>query len=85
MLLTLAKSIISEDPEFYASLQMSLPNMVETEELLQKRLETWANLVRNKDQQEFAQRMNTLRNRLEEVDPNFRQAYENLNKIIEGL
>ena len=37
MLLTLAKSIISEDPEFYASLQMSLPNMVETEELLQKR------------------------------------------------
>ena len=85
VLLTLAKSIISEDPEFYASLQMSLPNMVETEELFQRRLKIWADLVRNKNQQEFAQRMNTLRTRLEEIDPDFKKAYENLHRIVEGL
>ena len=85
MLLTLAKSIVSEDPEFYASLQMSLPNMAETEELFQRRLKTWVDLVKNKDAREFAQRMTALRNRLEEIDPEFRKAYENLHNIIETL
>jgi len=33
LLLALVESVISEEPEFYASLQMSLPNMTEIEEL----------------------------------------------------
>jgi len=85
MLLTLAKSIISEDAEFYASLQVSLPHMAKTEESFQKRIKTWADLVKNKDTKEFAQRMTALRNRLEEVDPDFKKAYENLHHIIEAL
>jgi prephenate dehydrogenase len=62
VLLTLAESVISEDPEFYASLQMSLPNMTEIEALFQKNSKTWAELVQNKDRQEFIKRMNILKN-----------------------
>jgi len=85
MLLTLVESVISEDPELYASLQMSLPNMMEIEELFQQRVKTWAGLVKNKDRQEFVKRMSALRSRLEEVNPGFGKAYENMYKIVEGL
>jgi len=61
-LLALVESVISEDPEFYASLQMSLPNITGIEELFQKNSKTWAELVQNKDKQEFAKRMNLLKN-----------------------
>jgi len=85
VLLTLVESVISEDPELYASLQMSLPNMMEIEKLFQRRAKTWADLVKNKDKQEFVKRMSALRSRLEEVNPDFGKAYENMYKIVEGL
>ena len=85
VLLTLIKSVISESPELYASLQMSLPNMAEIAKLFQKRAKIWAGLVENKDKQEFARRMTALRNKLEEADPDFRKAYENMYKLVEGL
>ncbi|MCL0094561.1 prephenate dehydrogenase, partial [Dehalococcoidales bacterium] len=53
MLLTLVESVISEEPEFYASLQMNLPNITEIEELFQGRAKVWADLVKNKDRQNF--------------------------------
>jgi len=84
VLLTLVESVISEDPEFYASLQMSLPNMGVIEELFQKRGQMWADLVKNKDRQEFVRRMKALRGRLEEVAPDFGKAYENMYRIVEG-
>ena len=85
VLLTLVGRVISEDPEFYASVQMNLPKMTEIEELFQRNSETWANIVRNKDRQEFVNRMNSLKNRLEKGDLDFRKAYENMYKLAEGL
>jgi prephenate dehydrogenase len=85
VLLTLVESVISEDPELYASLQMSLPNMMEIEKLFQRRGKIWADLVKNKDRQEFVDRMNALRSRLEKGNPDFGKAYENMYKIVEGL
>jgi len=76
LLLTLVESVISEDPEFYASLQMSLPNMTKIEELFQKSSKTWAELVQNKDRQEFVKRMNLLKNSFERDNPDFREASE---------
>ena len=69
VLLTLVESVISEDPEFYASLQMSLPNMMEIEELFQKSSKTWAELVQNKDRQEFVKRMKILKNDFQKDNP----------------
>ena len=85
VLLTLVESVISEDPGLYASLQMSLPNMMEIEKLFQQRVKTWADLVENKDKQKFVERMNALKSRFEKVNPNFGKAYEEamnrLNKV----
>jgi len=85
VLLTLVESVISEAPELYASLQMSLPNMAEIEKLFQQRVKTWADLVKNKDRQEFVKRMSALRSRFEKVNPDFGKAYENMYKIVGGL
>jgi prephenate dehydrogenase len=85
MLLTLVGSVLSEDPELYASLQMNLPNITESEELFQSDVNIWAELVKNKDRQEFIQRMSRLRNKLEESNPNFGKTYQNLYKIVEKI
>ena len=85
VLLTLVESVISEAPELYASLQMNLPNMMEIEKLFQKRVKTWAGLVKKKDKQEFVKRMSALRSRFEKSNPDFGKAYENMYKIVEGL
>ena len=85
VLLTLVEGVISADPKFYATLQMYLPNMVEIEKLFQRSSKTWADLVKNKDSQEFIRRMNILRNRLEEMNPDFGKAYENMYKLVAEL
>ncbi len=83
--LTLVESVISEDPEFCASLQMGLPSGAKVNQLFQSRLEAWADLVANKDRRKFIRRMNTLRNKLEKEDPDLSRAYQNMYKLIEGL
>lgn len=83
--LTLVESVIAEDPEFCASLQMSLPDGGKVKKLFQGRLEYWTSLVENQDRRKFIQRMNVLRSRLEKDDPELPRAYENMYKLIEGL
>jgi len=84
LLLTLVGSVLSEDPEFYASLQMNLPNMAKIEELFQRSSKAWAELVKNKDQQQFAHRMNILKDKLKKDNPDFEKAYQNMYQILEG-
>ncbi|MDO8687234.1 MAG: prephenate dehydrogenase, partial [Dehalococcoidales bacterium] len=83
VLLTLAEGVVTEDAEFYASLQMHLPKMTEIEALFQSRAKIWADMVQNKDAPGFARRMNALRETLEKADPDFRKAYENMYKLLE--
>ena len=85
LLLTLVESVISQDPEFYASLQMSLPNMTRIEELFQGNSKTWVELVENKDRREFVHRMNILRDKLKKDNPDFGKAYQNMYKLLEEL
>ena len=85
VLLTLVESVISEDPELYASLQMSLPNMVEIESKFQENAKAWAELVKNKDRVEFVKRMTALKDKLEKSNPDFGKAYENMYKLVEGI
>jgi prephenate dehydrogenase len=68
-LLRLVESVISENPELYASLQMSLPNMSELEQLFQKCSKTWTELVQKKDRQEFIRKMSSLNNSFTKNDP----------------
>ena len=85
VLYTLMESVISEDPELYASLQMSFPNIKEIEGLFQTRTKLWVDMVKNNDKQGFVKRMNSLREKLEKTDPSFHHAYENMYRITEKL
>ena len=83
LLRTLAESVVSEDADFYASLQMNLPGLPEMQELFQKNSAAWADMVKNKDRSGFAKKMNALRTSLEKSDPDFHKAYENMYKLLD--
>ena len=85
LLLTLTESVISEEPEFYASLQMNLPKLVEIEKAFQERVKPWVDLVKSKDKQEFARRMKTLKDRFNKINPDFSKAYEDMYKVVDDL
>lgn len=85
LLLTLAEGVVSEEPEFYTSLQMHLPHAPKVERLFQERAKAWADLVANRDRERFLCNMNAMKHRLSQVDPEFGKAYENMYKLVEGL
>lgn len=81
LLYTLVESVLSEDPQLYASLQMSLPGLADVEGAYQRNAAEWAGLVRHRDRESFARRMAALREKLEKTDPSFRKAYEDMYRI----
>lgn len=85
VLLTLVESVLSEDPELYASLQMNLPDIAETENMFVRKAAAWAELVRGKDDREFVRQMKALRDRLEASNADFGKAYRNMYRLAEGL
>ena len=85
LLLTLTESVISEEPEFYASLQMNLPKLAEIEKAFQERVKPWVDLVESKDKQEFVRRMKTLKDRFNKINPDFSKAYEDMYKVVDDL
>ncbi len=85
VLLTLVESVISEDPELYASLQMNLPNLPNFQERFQKSCRDWAELVKQKDRQQFTSRMKAIRQKLEANNPDFGKSYDNMYKFAEVL
>jgi len=85
VLLTLVESVISENPELYASIQMSLPHVTEVEALFQRKVAEWAELVRNKDRGEFVRRMKVLKEELEKTNPDFGKAYQDMYRLVSEL
>jgi prephenate dehydrogenase len=85
VLTTLAESVISEEPELYATLQMRLPGLSDLEANFQKNVTTWSDLVRNQDRAGFAENMAALKKKFAESNINFGQAYGNMYKIMEWL
>jgi prephenate dehydrogenase len=85
VLLTLVESVLSEDPELYASLQMHLPQLPDFQKRFQQSCQDWADLVKQKDRQEFIRRMKAIRSKLEANNPDFGKAYDNMYRIAEGL
>lgn len=85
VLLTLVESVISENSELYASIQMNLPGVPDIEALFQRKAAEWAEMVKNKDRDAFIRRMKTLKSRLEKDNPDFGKAYENMYRLASGL
>ena len=83
VLLTLAESVITEDPELYASIQMNLPGMADMEQLFRDTAERWAEMVKRGDRQGFIERMNGLKEKLPGLDPEFGRSYQDMYKILD--
>ena len=77
-LLTLVESVLSEDPALYASLQLNLPSLPETETLFSDKAHDWATLVREGRRDEFVSRMSNLKAKLEASNPDFGASYQKL-------
>ena len=85
VLLTLVESVISENPELYASIQMNLPGVPEIEALFQGKVAAWAEMVKKKDREAFIRQMKVLKSRLEKGNPDFGKAYENMYRLASEL
>lgn len=65
MLLNLAEAVTSQDPNFYACLQMKLPKVEEIESLFYEKTEEWLDGVRRKDKAILADKMMSVKKKLE--------------------
>jgi prephenate dehydrogenase len=84
MLLLLAEGVVAQDPEFYSMLQMNLPEIQEVEALFQKNTTAWAEMVKNKDQKQFSEKMALLKAAMENADPDFNKAYQDMYRLLDG-
>ena len=83
LLLTLAESVSSEEPGFYSNLHMSLPEMEKIEGLFLEKVEEWLRLVKSKDCAGFSRKMEQVKKRLKELDPEYEDAYRVMYRFLD--
>ncbi len=82
LLLTLADSVLTEDPELYALIQTNIPGMGDLHNNVHKYLVQWADLVKANNKQGFIERMQSLREQRQKNDPDFGQAYDDMYRTL---
>ncbi len=82
MLLTLAGAVAAEEPGFYSNLHMSLPEMEKIEDLFLDKVEEWLKLVKQKDCSGFRNKMEQVKKRLREVDPDYEKYYGLMYRLL---
>jgi len=83
LLLTLAEAVSSEEPVFYSNLHMSLPEMQKIESLFLSKVEEWLQLVKRKDCAGFSGKMQQVKKRLKELDPEYERAYQAMYRLLD--
>ncbi|MFB3888508.1 MAG: prephenate dehydrogenase/arogenate dehydrogenase family protein [Candidatus Bathyarchaeia archaeon] len=84
MLFTLAEATALETPDLFANLQMNLPEMGKIEELYIANAREWLALIRKKDPQAIADRMEQIKAKLLKADPDFAESYEVMYRMLEA-
>jgi prephenate dehydrogenase len=83
LLLTLAGAVAAEEPVFYSNLHMSLPEMEQIEGLFLEKVEEWLNLVKRKDCSGFGHKMEQVKKRLKELDPDYERYYRLMYRLLD--
>ena len=83
LLLTLAGAVAAEEPVFYSNLHMSLPEMEKIEGLFLEKVEEWLKLVRTKDCGGFSRKMEQVKKRLKELDPDYERYYGLMYRLLD--
>lgn len=84
MLFILAEATAMENPELFSSLQFSLPEMEKLEKLLTERAREWLNLIKQKDPEAVAAKMNLLKSKLMKASGDYEKSYEIMYKMLEA-
>ena len=85
MLLTLAEAVASEEPTFYADLQMRLPKTEEIETLFWEKSREWLDIVKKRDKVGFATKMKSIQMKLEKIDHNYTKSYETMHELFDNV
>jgi prephenate dehydrogenase len=83
LLLTLAEAVSSEEPVFYSSLHMSLPEVQKIEDLFLSKVENWLQLVKSKDCAGFSHKMGQVKEQLKQLDPEYERAYRAMYRLLD--
>jgi prephenate dehydrogenase len=82
LLLTLAEAVASEDPNHYASIQMSLPEAEAFQKLFLARSKEWLDIVKKGDKPRFVRKMKLLKERLRKLDPDYSVSYDAMYQLL---
>ena len=85
LLLMLVESVITEDAELYANLQVALPHMSKIEDVFQNKVRTWRTLIEGGNKDKIHKKMHELEGEFKIINPSFSSAYENMYKVLESL
>jgi prephenate dehydrogenase len=84
MLFTLAEATAMENPELFSSLQFSLPEMEKLEKLVVEKAREWLNLIKQRDPEVVAAKMDNLKSKLMKASRDYEKSYEIMYKMLEA-
>jgi prephenate dehydrogenase len=84
MLFTLTEATAMENPELFSSLQFNLPEMQNLEKLLIEKAGEWLQLIKQKDTEAVAAKMNDLKSKLMKASCDYEKSYEIMYKMLEA-
>ncbi|HLE75516.1 MAG TPA: hypothetical protein VI864_05670, partial [Candidatus Bathyarchaeia archaeon] len=84
LLLTLAEVTALENPELFASLQLSLPQLEKIESSFIEKAHEWLNLIKQQDSAAIASKMEQLRAKLMKTSRDYARSYEIMYKMLEA-
>ena len=84
ILFTLAEVAALENPELFASLQLSLPELEKIESSFIKKANEWLMLIKQKDPAAIASKMEQLKAKLMKASGDYERSYKMMYKMLEA-
>jgi prephenate dehydrogenase len=84
MLFILAEATAMENPELFSSLQFSLPEMEKLEKLVIEKACEWLNLIKQKNPEAVAAKMDLLKSKLRKASRDHEKSYEIMYRMLEA-
>jgi prephenate dehydrogenase len=84
MLFTLAEVAALENPDLFASLQLSLPELEKIEGSFIEKAHEWLNLIKQKDHAAITRKMEQLKSKLMKASRDYERSYEIMYKMLES-
>jgi prephenate dehydrogenase len=84
MLFTLAEVATMENPELFASLQLTLPELENIENSFIEKAHDWLNLIKKRDRATITNKMERLKSKLVEKSRDYERSYKIMYKMLEA-